>query len=87
MRIVFYTFFSLRNAELREHFDRAFHRLVLGAFLVRLNHLDDLIPNLIYRIQRRHGRLKDHGYITSAELTKTLAVASELQDVKLLAVF
>jgi hypothetical protein len=49
-----------RDAHLVEQLHRAFARLLVRQRLVLLDLLDDLIPDLVDRVERRHRVLEDH---------------------------
>ena len=58
----------LWDAHLTEYLDGALLGLLLGDLLMQQDGFADLLSDCVYRIQRGHGFLEDHGYPVAADL-------------------
>ena len=68
MRILLDPLFRRGDAHLFQHLDALLHRVVLGDFLVGLQHLHHLRADCIDRVERRHRLLEDHRDLVAAHV-------------------
>jgi hypothetical protein len=61
--------FGGRDADPLEQIDRPLLRLLLGDFEVKHQRLDQLVPNRVDRIERRHRVLEDHRDVITADVS------------------
>ncbi len=67
------------HLDLLEKLDRALLRSLRRHVVVRAQRLDDLEPDRVDRVERRHGLLEDHGDLVAAHLAQLAVVeAGEL---------
>jgi hypothetical protein len=72
MRVVVHAAFRLRNADRLEELERPTPRLAGAHVAVELDRLDELAPDRVDRVQRRHRVLEDHRDVVSPDVSQAL---------------
>ncbi len=69
MGIVLEAFFGVWDAHICQEVHTPFAYLGRACVLMDRDGFGDLVPNGKYRIERGHGFLKDHGYLSAANIS------------------
>ena len=64
-----------------QHLDRQFARRLLVQPLVQPDRFSDLVPDRVYRAQRRHRLLKDHRDLRPADIAHLVALCVHLGQI------